>query len=189
MNHLPLDDILVKMNPHSLRIWDEVVGTMEKYTCDSYIPTFLQPETIISECRSMAVAFTLLHYNPLPENEEVYRSKMYSLFFFSSVCGVQIYLKEYSFFNNFAPYSIEGDSRLIRESKNRALRQLTEGIEISETINQIMTLFLIQLDPIKEKLRRRQQDESVNQHLFEKLLPITMVWGYLFAQEVTRELS
>lgn len=172
------------IDPLAQQVWEDVIYSMDQYTHDSEVSKFFLPDEIITQCRTIAAAFAQIHYMPIPSTTEVYKTRLFGLFFLAMTCGVQIYLKERSVFMSYAPYTILQDAREIREARRKIFRQLEDGIEVFSPIDEVMELFIKQLTPVKAKIIRYTKDLEFNDKLFDKILPITLMWGYLFAKEM-----
>jgi hypothetical protein len=171
-------------DPLVLQIWEDVVYAMDQYTDDASVSKFFMPVELSDHCRAMAASFALLHFSPLPDMQVILKSRLYGVFYLSLHCGIQIYLKERAIMTSYLPYRILSDEHQIREIKNTILKQLAEGIQVYAPVNQVMDLFLQQLTPMKEKVRRNMKEQVFNDELYDKFLPVTMLWGYLFAREM-----
>ncbi len=172
------------IDPLAQQVWEDVIYSMDQYTHDSGVSKFFLPDEIVTQCRSIAAAFAQIHYVPIPSTTDVYKTRLFGLFFLAMTCGVQIYLKERSVFTSYAPYRILTDTNGIREARRKIFRQLEDGIEIFSPIDEVMDLFIKQLSPVKTKIMRYTKDFEFNDELFDKILPITLLWGYLFAKEM-----
>lgn len=161
--------------------------SMDQYTHDSQFSKFYLPEEIIPHCRESAAIFTQVHYAPIISTEEAYKSRLYSFFLLSMVCGVQIYLKERSVLNKMNSYTVTVDESAIAEAKRKVSRQLFDGAVILETIDQVMNLFLTQLMMLKQKRRFSMKNHEFDEEKFDRFLPASILWGYLFAKEVVTD--
>lgn len=185
MKRLPNKDLQTfPIDQTAQRIWQDVACAMDHYTNDSFVASFFQPEEFTTEARSMAASFALLHYSPLPTIEEIYKSRLYGLFYLSISSGIQIYIKERSFLRNHLPYIIISDGNTIRETKNTIMKQLANGTQLFSPTSDVVDIFIQQLAPIKEKVRRNIRDRQFDETMFDKILPVTIVWGYLFAKKL-----
>lgn len=172
------------IDPIAQSIWHTVVESMDQYTHDSVLSKFYLPEEIIIHCRSVASIFAQIHYAPLLEPEEAYKTRLYALFLFSMMCGVQIYLKERVMLKNYPYYRILTDKKAVREAKHKVTKSLFDGAVILETIDQVMNMFLTQLMVIKQKRRFTLKDKMFDDEKFDRFLPASILWGYLFAKEM-----
>lgn len=172
------------VDPLALQVWEDVIYSMDQYTHDSTVSKFFLPEEITTHCKSTAAIFAQLHFSPIPTSKEVCKTRLFGLFYLSMTCGVQIYLKERAIFTNYSPYVIQSEPSQIREAKRKTLKQLQEGVELFQPITDVLDLFMNQLTPTKEKMKRYNKNREFNEELFDKLLPITLIWGYLFAREM-----
>ncbi len=172
------------IDPIAQNIWHTVVESMDQYTHDSILSKFYLPEEIIIHCRSVASIFAQIHYAPLLEPEEAYKTRLYTLFLFSMMCGVQIYLKERVMLKNYPYYRILTDKKAVREAKHKVTKSLFDGAVILETIDQVMNMFLTQLMVIKQKRRFTLRDKMFDDEKFDRFLPASILWGYLFAKEM-----
>lgn len=168
----------------ALQIWEDVVYSMSQYTDDNILPKFLPPEEILVHVRPIAAAFALLHFTPLPPMKEIYKSHLYSLFYFSIICGIQMYLKERALTKDSAPYRIDTNSLNIREAKNMVMRQLTEGTKVFPPINKTMDIFLTHILTQRRLERLPIRNAEFDSSKFDKFMPVTLLWGYLFASFV-----
>src|SRR5687768_9618680 len=103
MKKLPKkEEVIIDSLAH--KVWADVVYSMDQYTHDSVTSKFFMPEQIINHCRAVAAAFAQLHYSPIPSTKEIYKTRLFSLFYLSMTCGVQVFLKERAIFTNYNPY-------------------------------------------------------------------------------------
>lgn len=181
---LPKKNEELQINSTANSIWEHIVYSMDQYTHDSQFSKFYLPEEIIPHCREAAAIFTQVHYAPIISTEESYKSRLYSFFLLSMVCGVQIYLKERSVLNKLKTYAITTDMKEISEAKRKVSRQLFDGAVILDTIDQVMNLFLTQLMMLKQKRRFNIRNHEFDEEKFDRFLPASILWGYLFAKEV-----
>jgi hypothetical protein len=172
------------LDPIVANIWENVVYSMDQYTHDSPVSKFYLPEDIMVHCREVSAIFAQVHYVPILTTEEVYKSRLYSLFFLSMLCGVQIYLKERSLEKNYSPYTLLADEKMIRAAKNKVTRMLFDGAVILETVDQVMNLFLAQLMLIRQRRRFTIKNKDFDEEKFDRFLPASILWGYLFAKEM-----
>jgi len=179
------DDLQINATANS--IWEHIVYSMDQYTHDSQFSKFYLPEEIIPHCRESAAIFAQVHYAPIISTEEAYKTRLYSFFLLSMVCGVQIYLKERSVLNNMKTYSVNIDESVISEAKRKVGKQLFDGAVILETIDQVMNLFLTQLIMLKQKRRFSVKDHEFDEEKFDRFLPASILWGYLFAKEIVTD--
>lgn len=175
------------VNDSANSIWEHVVHSMDQYTNDSHLSKFYLPEEIVPHCREAASIFTQIHYAPIISTEEAYKSRLYSFFLLSTLCGVQIYLKERSVINKLSDYNITVNQDAIHDAKRKVSRQLFDGAVILETIDQVMSLFLTQLMMLKQKRRFQLKDHDFDEEKFDRFLPASILWGYLFAKEVVTD--
>lgn len=181
---LPKKNEELQIDSTATSIWEHIVYSMDQYTNDSQFSKFYLPEEIIPHCREAASIFTQVHYAPIISTEESYKSRLYSFFLLSMVCGVQIYLKERSVLNHLKTYAITSDDKEISEAKRKVSRQLFDGAVILDTIDQVMNLFLTQLMMLKQKRRFTIRNHDFDDEKFERFLPASILWGYLFAKEI-----
>jgi hypothetical protein len=157
---------------------------MNEYTDDSISSKFLPPEEILIYVRPIAAAFAQLLYTPLPAKKELHKSHIYALFYLLIICGIQMYIKERSITKRQAPYRIELDRRYIREAKTKVMQELTQGIKVFPPLNQVMDIFLSHLITPRRLERLPLKNYEFDSGKFDKFLPVTLLWGYLFAQEI-----
>jgi hypothetical protein len=100
---------------------------------------------------------------------------------------VQIYLKERSVLNKLSDYNVTVNYEAIHDAKRKVSRQLFDGAVILETIDQVMSLFLTQLMMLKQKRRFQLKDHDFDEEKFDRFLPASILWGYLFAKEVVTD--
>lgn len=184
MKSLPADPNEQLLDPMASQIWEEVVISMTQFTHDSVTSKFLPPEDLLVYIRPIAASFALLHYTPLPTMKEIYKSHLYGLFYLSIVCGIQMFLKERAIRKQYAPYAIQTDQNLVRDAKNNVMKQLAEGIKVFPPINQTMDIFLTHMLTPRRLERLPIQDREFDSAKFDKFMPVTLLWGYLFAREV-----
>lgn len=173
-----------QVSPAASQIWEAVVHSMNEYTDDSMAPKFLPPEELLKYIRPVAAAFALLHYTPLPTMKEIYKSHLYTLFYFSMICGIQMYIKERTITTKHSPYQIITQEKKISEAKNTVMKQLTDGIKVFPPINHTMDIFLTHLLTPRRIERLPLKDATFDHTKFDKFMPVTLLWGYLFAREV-----
>ncbi len=185
MKQLPSQQELQTTNSSVAQtLWEEVVYSMDQFTSDSAVSKFFMPEELLDESRPIAAAFAMLHFSPFPTVKDIYKTKLYSIFLFAITCGTQTYLKEQSVIGNSGNFVFEKDSQRIRYIKNTILRRLVDGVSICEPIDEVMTLFLKELLPLKQQLGTSRTGAFFNEEMFDQFLPITLAWGYLFAKEM-----
>lgn len=172
------------IEPLALQIWENVVLAMNQYTHDSTTSKFLPPEEMLVHIRPIAGAFAMLHFTPFPTMKEIYKSHLYALFYFSIVCGVQMYMKERSLRTNFSHYTIRSDNASVRDAKNSVMKQLADGVKIFPPINQTMDLFLSHMLTPRRLERLPLKNAEFDNTKFDKFMPVTLLWGYLFAREI-----
>ncbi len=182
MKRLPKEQITI--DPLALQIWEEVVYSMDTYTNDSHVSKFYLPEELTKHCRLVAAAFAQIHYAPIPTTEQVMKTRLFGLFYLTIMCGIQAYLKERAIFTSYAPYTIQNDEKAIRELKNKIMHDLEEGVPVEAPLSEVMDLFLNQLTPMKQKIVKQTKNRIFHEDLFDKFLPMILVWGYLFAKEM-----
>jgi len=185
MRRLPKQDI--EFDPLAHRIYEDVVCSMEQYANDSSLSKFYLPENFLHHSRKTASIFAQIHYAPLLEPDKAERSRIFALFFFSMSCGAQIFFKERSIFTNFSPYSLFDDEEVVKDIKRRVTKMLFDGATILETTDQAMRIFLQQL--VTPKLLRRLvvRDHDFDTEKFDRFMPASILWGYLFAKEMVIE--
>jgi hypothetical protein len=166
------------------QILEDVVCSMSQYTDDSISPKFLPPEELLIQIRPVAAAFALLHFIPLPPTKEIYKSHLYALFYFSIICGIQMYIKERAIAKHNAPYTLRTNHDLIRDAKNTVMKHLTEGIKVLPPINQTMDIFLSYIITPRRLERLPLKNTEFDTTKFHKFMPVTLLWGYLFAKEI-----
>lgn len=186
MRRLPKEQISA-IDPLALRIYEEVVCSMEQYTHDSILSKFYLPEHFLKHCRQTASIFAQIHYAPLLEPEKAVKSRIFGLFFLSMNCGAQIFFKERSIFTNFAPYSLYSEEDVVRDIKHRVTKMLFDGTTILETTDQAMKIFLEQLVTPKVVRRLDVFDHDFDIEKFDRFMPASILWGYLFAKEMVIE--
>ena len=174
----------ISVDPLALQIWEEVVYSMDSYTHDSTVAKFYLPEELTTHCRLIAAAFAQIHYAPIPKTEEVMKTRLFGLFYLTIICGAQTYLKERAIFTHYNPYTIQTDEKAIRELKNKIMHELEEGVPVDAPLSEVMDLFLHQLTPMKQKIMKQAKSRIFHEDLFDKFLPMILVWGYLFAKEM-----
>jgi hypothetical protein len=64
------------------------------------------------------------------------------------------------------------------------MHELEEGVPVDAPLSEVMDLFLHQLTPMKQKIIRQAKNRIFHEDLFDKFLPMILVWGYLFAKEM-----
>jgi hypothetical protein len=185
MRRLPKQNI--EIDPIAHRIFEEVVCSMEQYTHDSTLSKFYLPEYFLKHCRDVSSIFAQIHYAPLLEPKKAVKSRIFGLFFLSINCGAQIFLKERSIFTNFAPYSLYTDEKIVKDIKQRVTKMLFDGATILETTDQAMKIFLEQLVTPKQVRRLMIYDHDFDVEKFDRFMPASILWGYLFAKEMVIE--
>ena len=166
-------------------LWEEVIYSLDEFTSDSTLAKFFMPEELLDASRPVAAAFAMLHFSPFPPLKDIYRTRLYSLFLFAITCGTQTYLKEQSRAGTTRNLRFITDPKRVKEIKNSILRSLIDGVSICQPIDEVMSLFLKQLLPMKEQLRLYPVGSFFNEAMYDQFLPITLAWGYLFAKEMT----
>jgi hypothetical protein len=177
----------IQIDPLALQIWEDVVYSMDTYTHDSTVSKFYLPEELTTHCRLVAAAFAQIHYAPIPKTEEIMKTRLFGLFYLTIICGIQTYLKERAIFTGYAPYTIREELSEIRELKNKIMHELEEGVPVDAPLSEVMDLFLHQLTPMKQKIIRQTKSRVFHEDLFDKFLPMILVWGYLFAKGMVLE--
>lgn len=171
----------------ALRIWEEVVNSMTQYTNDSVSSKFMPAEELLVFIRPVAAAFALMHFTPMPPVKEIYKSHLYSLFYFSIICGIQVYLKERNLIKGYAPFSFVTDTASLIQAKHKIMKQLTDGIQVLPPVNQTMDILLSHLITPRRLLRIPLKNTEFDSAKFDKFMPVTILWGYLFAKEIVSE--
>ncbi len=184
MKKLPSQNAGETIHPIAQIIWEDIIYSMDRFTNDSPVPKFFMPEEISNECRSIAAIFATIHFSPMPSMKRVYRSRLYTLFYFSMMCGVQMYIQERGLFKGNVPYAVQTDKYAIKLAKNKIVKQLMDGVKVFSPIDEVLELFLKQLSPLKEKIERYTKDTHFDGNLFDTFLPAALVCGYLFAKEM-----
>ncbi|GIW61299.1 MAG: hypothetical protein KatS3mg089_0151 [Patescibacteria group bacterium] len=172
------------IDPIGLRIWEEIVYSMDQYTNDSVLSKFYLPESLLEHCRKASFIFAQLLYTPIPSTEEVKRTRLCGLLYLAMACGVQIYLKERSISKQYTPYRVVTDEQTIRLARNRVSRALTEGIKVQPPISQVLDLIITNLHSDQYIKRFTLKGKEFNSEKFDSLLPAVIMWGYLFAKEL-----
>lgn len=186
MRRLPKQEN-IGTDPIANRIFEEVVCSMEQYTNDSILSKFYLPEHFLKHCRQTASIFSQIHYAPLLEPERAIKSRIFGLFFLSMNCGAQIFFKERSIFTNYSPYSLYSDDEVVKDIKYRVTKMLFDGATILETTDQAMKIFLEQLVTPKQVRRLAVYDHDFDIEKFDRFMPASILWGYLFAKEMIIE--
>lgn len=174
-------------DPIVVRIWEDIVYSMDQYTNDSVFPKFYLPEILLHHARSTAATFAQYHYMPIPTTKEIYKSRLFSLFLLTINCGIQIFLKERSIMTNYQPYNIITNKETIQSAKQKTTRLIFEGVEILESTDQVMGLMISQIKSPRIVRRLTLTNREFNNEKFETFLPGSMLWGYLFANEMVKE--
>lgn len=182
MKRLPKHETAI--DPLAQRVYEDVVCSMEQYTHDSTLSKFYIPEPLLKHSRTTASIFTQIHYAPLLTHEQATKSRLFSLLLLSIICGAQIYLKERSVFTNFAPYRLRSDEQAIKEVKHRVTKMLFDGATILETTDQVMQLFLDHMVTPRVMRRLAIHEHDFDQEKFDRFMPASILWGYLFAKEM-----
>lgn len=175
------------LDPLASQIWEDVVHSMTQYTNDSAASKFLPPEELLIHIRPIAAAFAQLHYTPLPPMKDIYKSHLYALFYLSIICGVQMFLKERAIRTQYTPYMLKVSSHAIRDAKRMVMQQLSEGIKVFPPINHTMDIFLSHMLTPRRLHRLPLKNAAFDQEKFDKFMPVTLLWGYLFAREVIQD--
>jgi hypothetical protein len=79
------------------------------------------------------------------------------------------------------------DKQAIKLAKNKVTRSLFDGAVILETVDQVMNLFLAQLMMIRQRRRFAIRNREFDEEKFDRFLPASILWGYLFAKEMVLE--
>ncbi len=178
------DDYL--KDPVAKRIWEEIIHSYNTYTHDSSIVRFFLPEQLVLHCRPTAAAFTSLPYSPTLEPKSVYETNLYYIFLLSTVCGVQIYLKEHAIKNNFASYDLHSENKQVQFAKDNAMYLLTQGISLPDAPSQVMKKFTAYLLTVKKPKHYAIKGKTFTEKRFEPLLPASILWGYFFTQQMIK---
>lgn len=174
-------------DPNAFRIYEEIIKSLGAYPNDSNQASFFLPETIIINCRSVAAAFTMSLYGPPIGTSRVYNTKLYSYFLLASVCGVQTFLKERSIIKNHAPFTIQANIRKIKKAQQVALEKLTLKPPITQSTEQVIIKFLLQLSTAKEKANFEIKGKKLSKDKIDTNLSSAILWGYYFAKEMVLE--
>ncbi len=171
----------------AMRILEEVILSMSQFTSDSAFSKFIPPEEMLLHIRPVAAAFTQLHFTPIPPLRKIYKSHLYSLFYFSIICGIQIYTKYRSIINNHRPYIISLEQTRLRIAKNNVMKELTEGVKVFPPINQVMDIFLSYMVTKRMIGKLSIVNTNLDIQKFHNFMPVTLMWGYLFAREIIND--
>jgi len=174
-------------HPNALKIWNEIIYSYNTFPNDSSISRFFLPEELIIEARSVAAAFTILLYNPQPDIKKIYNTKLYYMFLLSSVCGIQIFLKQRALETGFKPYKANLNKGKIENAKANALFLLTLGTSIPKAPHQVMKKFIFQLLSSKNTLQFRVKGSRFDKTRYQTLLNASILWGYFFAKNMLKE--
>ncbi len=172
------------IDPVASRIWEDVVHSMTQFTDDCTTSKFLPSEEVLVHIRPIAAAFALLHFTPLPPLKDIYKSHLYALFYLSIVCGMQMFIKERSIQKGYTPYAIQIDTGIVRIAKHAVMKQLSDGIKVFPPINQTMDIFLTHMLTQRRVERLPMRNFAFDSAKFDKFMPVTLLWGYLFAREI-----
>lgn len=183
----PSEKELLRGDIQATQIWETVVLSMSQYANDSIHSKFIPTEELLNIIRPVAAAFSTLHYTPIPPLKEIYKSRLYALFYFTIICGVQIYVKQRSIIKSHAPFVLKTDKTRLREAKNSVMKQLTEGIKVYPPVNQIMDLALSHISVSKRMDRLDIKNTEFDKQKFQKFISVTLLWGYLFAKEIIED--
>lgn len=187
MKQLPSQEQIPVISQTAQTLWEDVVYSMDQFTSDSAVSKFFLPEELLDASRPVAAAFAMLHFSPFPKLKAIYTTRLYSLFLFAVSCGIQTYLKEQSRLSTSRDFQFVTDPKRIKEIKNSILRSLIDGVSICQPIDEVMSLFLKHLLPMKTQLKITGSNIFFNEAMYEEFLPITLAWGYLFAKAMTRQ--
>lgn len=182
--HIIKQENILNDDSLALQIWEDVVSSMSQFTDDNFNSKFLPPEELLIYIRPVAASFALLHFTPLPPIKEIYKSHLYAMFYFSIICGIQIYIKERAIYKKHAPYLIKIDQFEVKTAKNNVMKQLTEGIKVYPPINQTMDIVINNLVTPRRLDRLTLKNAEFDSEKFDKFMPVTLLWGYLFAKEI-----
>ncbi|MBI5044956.1 MAG: hypothetical protein HZC02_03450 [Candidatus Levybacteria bacterium] len=172
-----------------LRIWEEIIGSMDQYTHDSLLSKFYLPEEILTQCKKSAEIFAQLLYSPIPSSKEIEKTKLYGLMYLSMACGVQIFLKERSIEKGYTPYKIANDPAHIRNTRLKIGNMLSEGVRVKSPVSQVIDLFIFHLDTNSYIKKFSIKKKEFNAEKFEDLLPAAIMWGYLTAKELVVDIQ
>lgn len=184
MKSLPDKEDASIMHPHSLRIWEEIVSSMDQYTNDSPKSKFYLPEELLSLVEHAAITFTQILYMPIPNRKSARRSKLFDLFYLAMTCGVHIYLKEQRLNHGYMPYLVQGDQSILREVRNSVGKTLTEGVTVVAPVSEIMQIVVDELQSDTYLKHFPIKNREFNVEKFHNLLPAAVMWGYLTAKEL-----
>lgn len=184
MKSLPDQEDVLLLHPHSIRIWEEIVSSMDQYTSDSLKSKFYLPEELLALCQDTSITFTQILYRPIPNKKGAKRTRLFDLFCLAMTCGVHVYLKEQRLNNGYYPYIVQNDPNIIREVRNSVGKILTQGVTIVAPVSEIMQIIVQEL---KSDIYTRHfllKNREFNIEKFHNLLPVAVMWGYLTAKEL-----
>jgi len=101
--------------------------------------------------------------------------------------GAQIYLKEYSMLSNHAYYRLEENEEKIDELKNLVTDLLREDYTITPAAQLVMDLYKEQIDKTARKTYLHIEGKQFKADDFDRCINGALIWGYFFAQEMTKE--
>ena len=84
----------------------------------------------------------------------------------------------------YVPYKIVVDDAIIRTSRNKVGKILSEGIKVQSPVSQVMELFIEELTREQYTKRMTIRNHEFNAEKFDNLLPAAIMWGYLLTQEL-----
>jgi len=184
MKSLPDKEEVGSMHPHSLRIWEEIVSSMDQYTNDSPKSKFYLPEELLAPVSLAAITFTQILYTPIPSRKSAKGSRLFDLFYLAMTCGVHIYLKEQRITHGYYPYVVQTDPNILREVRNSVGKTLTNGVTVVAPASEIMQIVVEELKSDVYMKHFLVKNREFNVEKFHNLLPAAVMWGYHTAKEL-----
>jgi hypothetical protein len=181
----PGKDILLT-HQTAYRIYQDILLSLESYYDDSFTAKFFLPEEISIHCKSVAASFTLLLYTPEPTIDDILNSRMYYLFYLTMMYGAQIYLKERGLATYHAGYKIETDEEEIEKIKNSVTDSMGDTFSITPEASMVMDLYKEQVSATTKRESLQIQSSTFQEKDVDRLIHGSLVFGYLFANEMIR---
>lgn len=152
-------------------------------TDDSDFTKFLNPQFIAISHR-YAAAFTAMVFAPQIEPNETINTRIYTLYSFLIIYGINIYICEMSIKTQGLPYKIKTGVVEIENAQAVAFKKLTEENKTSEAFKEVGEHILNTLGAeITHKLDYGQYKVQIKKA--KKYLDFCLLYGYILAQEIT----
>lgn len=167
-------------------IFESVASSLNKYTDDSTVSKFfLIPKEVAYLFSFMASTLTANTYSPEFTLEETEGIAVRTIYYISSVAGLQIYLKERSILTNSSPYNWNTNEEQIVKTTKDLKKIFSKKVTVSKTIYKVMKKVLSRLQIVQEQESIGIPDRRFLTSRFIQNLTIAMLWGYYFGKKLT----